>query len=474
MHKLFHSILLLLTTAAISTHVFAAEWDLSGDMTLNHQWHRAIKLNDGRVLVTGSWVWDQSSGTTEVYDPATGNWTGVGNVVASRASLTLLADGRVLLAGGELPDFWNGSTPTNSAYLFDPAANTWRQTAYLNTSSSRHSGILLPDGKVLIAGGTGKLTEIFDPVTETWSYGPDMNYNHYAGTLAVLSDGSALIAGSGDSEYGTSSSDAEIYQPVSNSWNAVHPMNIARRAHKTLVLLDGRVMVIGGFNPDGTAQNTAEIYDPSTDSWTLTGPMTIGGIEFSATTLADGKVLVTGGASANGLKAEVYLPDANTWELAGDMPIARRRHTGILLDNGQVLIAGGMPTAENITSILYTFSGTTPPPPVVPPEPIATHVASLAGSTIAKGKRYWQAVATITVVDNLEDPVANATVSAHWAGSVTGETVCNTDQSGVCSMTSDKTKSVDVIFYVDDITHASLTYDANANTESHIIIDRPF
>ena len=476
MFKIIQSTIIFLLLGCVSASVSAAEWELSGDMALNHQWHNAIKLNDGRVLVTGSWIWDSASNTTEVYDPATGSWTVVGNVTASRASLTLLADGRVLLAGGELPDFWSGGVPTNSSYLFDPITNTWSQTGYLNSNHARHSAVLLPNGRVLIAGGvgSGKLTEIYDPATGYWSYGPSMNYVHSSGNLVSLPNGKALIAGSGDYEFDLDyTANAEVYNPTTNSWQIINSLNIPRGVHKAVTLTDGRVMVMGGFNNNNTSQNTAESYNPVVGNWTLTGSMSLGSIEFSATTLANGMVLVTGGASANGIKAEVYHPESNTWELSGDMPIARRRHSGTLLDNGKVLIAGGMPTIENITSVLYTYSGTTTPPPVIPPEPVTTHIASLSGIGVKTGKRYWQAIATITAEDDLGNPVANAMIIGHWDSRVSGQTTCTTNSEGVCEMTTDKTKNYNVIYYVDNISHDGLAYDSSDNVKKYISIVRP-
>jgi len=444
----------------------AAEWELASDTALKHQWHNAIKLNDGRVLVAGSWAWEEASHVPEVYDPATNTWIQTDWINAARASLTLLSDGRVLLAGGEVPDFYSGTVPTNTAYLFDPVTNSWTQTGSLNDAHSRHGAVLLPDGRVLLAGGlwASTKTELYDPATGTWSYGPNMVNVHTNDSLTALPDGRVLIAGSGDSEYGNYTTDAEIYDPALNQWQATASMNTVHRG-KAVSLADGRVMVIGGANG-------SDIFDPATSSWTLTGPMSLG-FESSATTLADGKVLVTGGA-ADDVRAEVYIPESNTWELAGDMPIARRRHTGTLLDNGQVLIVGGLQT-EAVTSTLYSFNGTTPvPPPPPPPAPVSVHVADLTGSAIANGKSRWQAIATITVVDDLGNPVSNATVSGDWGTRVSGETTCVTDAMGVCSMSSDKIKYYNVIFYVVGVTHDSLDYDSGANVATHVNIDRPF
>src|SRR5438093_1915189 len=88
---------------------------------------------------------------------------------------TLLPNGKVLIAGGE-----TGNGTTNIAELFDPASGTF--TAVANTmilTRVRHTATLLPSGQVLIAGGyTGDVTtntaELFDPAAGTFTPVPPM------------------------------------------------------------------------------------------------------------------------------------------------------------------------------------------------------------------------------------------------------------------------------------------------------------
>jgi hypothetical protein len=84
---------------------------------------------------------------------APGTWTASGNLNTAREAhtATLLPDGKVLVAGGY---YWDGSFHyLNSAEVYDPAAGTWTASGNLNTARESHTATLLPDGKVLVAGG---------------------------------------------------------------------------------------------------------------------------------------------------------------------------------------------------------------------------------------------------------------------------------------------------------------------------------
>ena len=62
---------------------------------------------------------------------------------------TLLPNGKVLVAGGYDSDGYLAS-----AELYDPASGTWTATGSLATARYRHTATLLPNGKVLVAGGS--------------------------------------------------------------------------------------------------------------------------------------------------------------------------------------------------------------------------------------------------------------------------------------------------------------------------------
>ncbi|HEY5436912.1 MAG TPA: kelch repeat-containing protein, partial [Candidatus Limnocylindrales bacterium] len=113
-----------LTTAEIYNPK-TGKFSPTGSLTVGRVYHAATRLADGRVLVEGGGS-DYSGGkflaSAEVYDPKTGTWTATGSMADQRNLLTatLLADGRVLVAGG-----FGAQAPLASAELYDPAAGTF-------------------------------------------------------------------------------------------------------------------------------------------------------------------------------------------------------------------------------------------------------------------------------------------------------------------------------------------------------------
>jgi len=89
--------------------------------------------------------------TTYVFDPAYGTWASAGSMNVGRYghSVTLLPNGKLLAAGGSA----SGSEATNSCELFDPDAGQWSLTGSLLTNRQYHAAALLPSGKLLVCGG---------------------------------------------------------------------------------------------------------------------------------------------------------------------------------------------------------------------------------------------------------------------------------------------------------------------------------
>jgi N-acetylneuraminic acid mutarotase len=340
-----------------SAQAVAPSWSFTGNLNTAPFGHTATLLPNGKVLVAGGFL-DVTfcpcvTDAAELYNPATGTWTNTSNLVTSRGdhTATLLSDGSVLVAGG---NDGSGSLLTlKTAELYDPATDSWSSAGNLNTARSGHTATLMPNGKVLVAGGerngNGPLNsaELYDPATGTWSSTGNLNISRARHTATLLPGGKVLVAGGFvNPATGQVTNSAELYDPATGTWSTTGNLNTGR-AHHTATLLagsGGKVLVAGGFScapPSQTcsALNSAELYDPATGTWSSTGNLNSGRADgHTATLLLSGKVLVAAGAFDN---SELYDPATGTWSNTATLNAARRFHTATLLLNGKVLVAGG-------------------------------------------------------------------------------------------------------------------------------------
>ena len=240
---------------------------------------------------------------------AFGEWVAAGTLGFGRAghTATLLADGRVLVVGGE-----GGSAPLASVEQYDPQANRWGPAQSLGLARSGHSATLLPSGEVLVVGGTiapsGALgttatVELYDPVAGRWRSGPSLNQARSGQTATLLATGQVLVVGGETLDSTTGQArlvgSAELYDPASNTWTVTAPPARARVEHLATLLSDGRVLIAAGETEGANGQReisaTAELFDVSTGGWSATGDLALARADATATLLMSGQVLVSGG-----------------------------------------------------------------------------------------------------------------------------------------------------------------------------------
>ncbi len=239
--------------------------------------HRAVRLNDGRILVTGGVTTGGIvSADCEFFDPASNTFVPAPAMNARRTghALTLLDDGRVLVSGGAA-DWQNPATQfiaalnssQDTAELFDPSSNAWVPVAAVMASKRLgHSQTKLNDGRVLIVSGIR---------------------GGYSGSVVFGSTGQIPI-------YTTS---CEVFDPSTNTFSPAAPLTYVdtvaiftytyngRAFHGASLLPSGRVLLTGGFvaTIPSTAQNDetisvpfCSVWDPATDTWTQTTKLPIG------------------------------------------------------------------------------------------------------------------------------------------------------------------------------------------------------
>jgi YVTN family beta-propeller protein len=323
-------------------------WLATGTMTAARYGHTATLLEDGRVLVVGGYTGVYASNSyfksAEVYSPATNSWTAVPDMRGEEReghTATRLLDGRVLVVAGG--NYWHF---TADAEIYNPAANSW---SYANDAPSglnwpgleryRHTSTLLPDGRVLVAGGLWGNTRlnsvaIFNPVTNGWVSGPYMSVARYLGRAISLANGQVLVTGG---EYAggpvSSSGTAEIFDPTSNSWFLTAPTGTPRNEPFMVLLADESILLAGGGNC--CLLDTAEVFGTLKATTLVAAPATavFGGFAtLSATLTASGSPLegravtfavngTTVGAAVTDLNGVASLHDVPTTGLsAGTYP----------------------------------------------------------------------------------------------------------------------------------------------------------
>ena len=317
----------------------------TASMAMNRQEHAAALLADGRVLVAGGRGLGggrqlKPDDSAELYDPATGTWSSAEPMAQARTfhTMTRLQDGRALVVGNKGKDA--------SPEIYDPSTGAWSSAGETEVTRGEHTATLLQDGRVLITGGRGTrlqhlaTSELYDPAGDTWSSGADLTEDRANHTATLLKDGTVLVVGSDVTLGGLPS--AEVYDPANDTWSPTGALGDGRMFHTATLLQDGRVLVVGGRE-----QTSAEIYEPSKGTWSRAGNMAQPRAEHAAVLLEDGRVLVIGGWPLGKEKtvvwesAELYDPAISKWSTAGAMSQVRHRFTATLLEDGRVLVAGG-------------------------------------------------------------------------------------------------------------------------------------
>jgi hypothetical protein len=213
-----------------------------------------------------------------------------------------------------------------------------------------HTATLLPNGKVLIAGGfvgNGSplsSTEVFDPASNTFSASGNLTVARSGHTAIALRNGKVLIAGGYNGDYLDT---AELYDSVAGRFTSAGRMTMARNGHVATLLNNGKVLLAGGVGTGWTFLADAELYDPNTNAFTATGAMATARESHTATLLRDGRVLITGGHKGRRSEitiyasAEIYNPANGTFTSAGNLTVKRHKHDAALLSDGRVLIVAG-------------------------------------------------------------------------------------------------------------------------------------
>ncbi len=284
---------------------------LSSRLATPRDFAAAILLNSGEVLMTGGFNDVLGSlNSAELYNPVTRTFTQIIEHMAAPRELhtaTLLPDGDVLVAGGL--NLWNRRTQS-SAELYNTLSQTFTHTrGEMSDDRFGHAACLMADGRVLVVGGTSVLfgrngyahvlasADIYNPATETFSrVRSEMAVGRDRPTATLLPDGKVLVAG-GQGSDGASIGFSEIFDPVTETFSKVISNQLTpRMAHCASILPNNKVILTGGWSaPAHATTSSVEEFDPATQSFIDQPPMPFSCHDAAQVVFSDGKVLVAGG-----------------------------------------------------------------------------------------------------------------------------------------------------------------------------------
>lgn len=251
---------------------FADAWTDLPDMTLARWYPTVTTLAGGDVLVVSGDISAGNRATTpEVWDADRGTWRSLGGAVKMQTlypMMLLLPDGRVLDAG-----------PRPASSAIDVAgAGSWSPVATSSAGLRDYgSAAMLADGRVLLAGGVQfpptATAELLDPAAPApaWTPTGSMSFARRQLNLTLLPDGSVLATGGtaapGFNDPAGEVLAAEVYDPSSGEWSLLAAQAVRRIYHSTALLLpDARVLVAGGGHPPGPGGDVShfdyEVYSP--------------------------------------------------------------------------------------------------------------------------------------------------------------------------------------------------------------------
>ncbi len=331
-------------------------------MTTTRFGHRATRLPDGNVLLTGGRANNNELATAELYDSALEVFTPTDSMAFGRwdHTATVLDNGKVLVVGAFCVGLDGCHGPANNASdLYDPATGVFTPTGATASPRRSHAATLLPDGRVLVTGGDCPFcsetlynyplstAEIYDPATEHFTSTDSMTYSRMHHTATLLPSGKVLIVGGSGPRY-SSGGDfnpvvAELFDPATGEFTSTGSLHHERWNHTATVLPDGRVLIAGGHS-------TAEIYDPSTGTFEL---LSTGGTFYPSVSgtmlMPNGAILLVGSSNA-----ALFYPATDTFRPAGTLVEPRNPLQATPLPDGRMLVTGS-PVAGGTWSEIGTF-----------------------------------------------------------------------------------------------------------------------
>ncbi len=377
-----------LGTATRIATVLVGESLGQGSITAARYGAAAVRLPDGRVLLTGGskdgTLGANALATATVFDPQTGSFSD-GAAGTTFAMQTARAFHTVTLINATAPFMIyvvGGTTAVATAEIITVNARgggaatslAGDATVGVNSASGHrcfHNAILVPgtadpNAEVLLVGGTdcaaaAAVTDSVELWTQTTGHALQTNAlasSHVSGTATLLTGGSLLVAGGGNNKAQVRAAPIE----TDSSWGTENTMGSARTGHSATLLGSGKVLLAGGATAvANTVTPSADVYDPGTDAFTAAGSgLTTARADHAAVLLSSGVVLVIGGndrasTPTSFATSEFYDPGTDKFFLGPSLLTARKQFVAVPLTaatslSGALFIAGGTGGTAAVTT----------------------------------------------------------------------------------------------------------------------------
>jgi len=238
-----------------------ATFTLVGSMAVTREGHTATLLKNGDVLVTGGCGENQPG--AELFNAGTQHFEPAGKMIAQRAghTATLLPDGKVLLTGGT-NRFRRDHKVSATAEIYHPNTGRFEATGSMTMVRYKHAALLLPDGNVLIVGGSDERdwqgqynsAELYDTKLGAFSRLPDMQAKRFKlpHGIALQANGNALVSGG--------SGKIEVYDAKRKTFSAVAEFEEPHFYQTATLLKNGDVLIAGGYNTKPQSTDMAWIF----------------------------------------------------------------------------------------------------------------------------------------------------------------------------------------------------------------------
>lgn len=332
---------------------------LAQSLSYGRSGHTVEVLKDGRVLVAGG-AWGDLGGenSAEILQLDDSRIRLTGQKMSSlRGSAThsKLSDDRILFTGGAT-DF---ELAISSSDIFDPKTNSFSNGPDMVMERSGHASVALPDGRVLVFGGTDGYRihdsiEIYDPSRRIFNLATSKMAVPRAHHTAILVNENTIAIIGGETTTQDSEDDSpflgsiELFDIPSMKFLAVDSKMNSPRIYHTATRLDNeRVLIVGGLSGIGQSSNVVEILNVNDRSIVEAGFTLHGRSLHSTTLLKDGTFLIAGGVEngvplANSERCRFVAPNDVNCLNGAKMSRARWGHTATPISAGRILFTGGL------------------------------------------------------------------------------------------------------------------------------------